>query len=71
MERSENEVLIEKLKTTTQNLIAYQRENEGLKRENEGLRKVLAARNNTIDRMNSALSAYRESLKIISGMRNR
>ena len=28
----ENEVLIEKLKTTTQNLIAYQQENDSLKR---------------------------------------
>ena len=67
----ENEVLIEKLKTTTQNLIAYQNENDSLKRENEGLRKVLTERNNTIDRMNSAISAYRESLMIISGQRKR
>ena len=67
----ENEVLIEKLKTTTQNLIAYQQENDSLKRENEGLRKALAERNNTIDRMNSAISAYRESLMIISGQRKR
>ena len=71
MFKSENEVLIEKLKTTTQNLIAYQNENDSLKRENEGLRKVLTERNNTIDRMNSAISAYRESLMIISGQRKR
>ena len=67
----DNEVLIEKLKTTTQNLIAYQQENDSLKRENEGLRKALAERNNTIDRMNSAISAYRESWMIISGQRKR
>ena len=71
MFKTENEVLIKKLKTTTQNLIAYQNENDSLKRENEGLRKVLTERNNTIDRMNSAISAYRESLMIISGQRKR
>ena len=71
MFKPENEVLIEKLKTTTQNLIAYHNEHDSLKRENEGLRKVLTERNNTIDRMNSAISAYRESLMIISGQRKR
>ena len=55
----------------TKNLMAFKSENESLQREIENLKRLVAERNNTIDRMNSAISAYRESLMIVSGKKKR
>lgn len=65
------EELEEQLSITSKNLMAFKSENESLHREIENLKKLVAERNNTIDRMNSAISAYRESLMIVSGEKKR
>ena len=69
------DVVIAKLKDNLnieqRNLAAYKAENESLKYEIEGLKKIIAERNHTIDRMNSAADALKWCIQVMAGKKKR